>query len=78
MSLKNGRTWVTAEPGIPAAPTGNRLPLLPSGPDGVHRPVLHGPRIRLWLTYDQWCHHDNWRLSLIRCVTSVYHTLRQY
>ena len=25
-------------PGLPASPGGTRLPLLPSGPDGVHRP----------------------------------------
>jgi hypothetical protein len=31
-------------PGCPAAPEGDRLPLLPSGPDGVHGPTLRGTR----------------------------------
>jgi len=31
-------------PGCPAAPDDDRLPLLPSGPDGVHGPSLRGTR----------------------------------
>jgi len=31
-------------PGRPTAPEGGRLPLLPSGPDGVHGPSLRGTR----------------------------------
>src|ERR687896_1093348 len=33
------------QPGCPAAPDGDRLPLLPSGPDGVHGPTLRGTRL---------------------------------
>src|SRR5687767_11029197 len=33
------------QPGCPAAPEGDRLPLLPSGPDGVHGPTLRGTRL---------------------------------
>jgi hypothetical protein len=33
------------QPGCPTAPEGDRLPLLPSGPDGVHRPSLRGTRL---------------------------------
>ncbi len=32
------------QPGRPTAPEGGRLPLLPSGPDGVHGPSLRGTR----------------------------------
>jgi len=31
-------------PGKPAAPKGTYLPLLPSGPDGVHKALLHRAR----------------------------------
>ncbi len=33
------------QPGRPTAPEGDRLPLLPSGPDGVHGPSLRGTRL---------------------------------
>ncbi len=36
---------VRLQPGSPAAPEGDRLPLLPSGPDGVHGPPLRGTRL---------------------------------
>ena len=36
---------VRLQPGCPAAPEGDRLPLLPSGPDGVHGPTLRGTRL---------------------------------
>jgi hypothetical protein len=35
---------VRLQPGRPTAPEGGRLPLLPSGPDGVHGPSLRGTR----------------------------------
>src|SRR5262245_30463213 len=36
---------VRLQPGRPTAPEGGRLPLLPSGPDGVHGPSLRGTRL---------------------------------
>jgi len=33
------------QPGHPTAPEGGRLPLLPSGPDGVHGLSLRGTRL---------------------------------
>src|SRR5918999_990654 len=33
------------QPGCPAAPEDGRLPLLPSGPDGVHGPSLRETRL---------------------------------
>jgi len=40
--LSMGSAWLTRasrlQPGDPAAPEGDCLPLLPPGPDGVHRP----------------------------------------
>ena len=36
---------IRLQPGCPAAPEGDRLPLLPSGPDGVHGPPLRGTRL---------------------------------
>jgi hypothetical protein len=35
---------IRLQPGSPTAPEGGRLPLLPSGPDGVHEPSLRGTR----------------------------------
>ena len=39
------RHRVRLQPGSPTAPEGNRLPLLPSGSDGVHEPSLRGTRL---------------------------------
>ena len=39
------RHRVRLQPSCPSAPEGDRLPLLPSGPDGVHEPSLRGTRL---------------------------------
>src|SRR6266496_6666634 len=46
-SIDRLRTHFTdrLQPGRPTAPEGGRLPLLPSGPDGVHGLSLRGTRL---------------------------------
>src|SRR5712692_11530993 len=44
MTTPRTRTRARLRPGFTAARDGDRLPLLPSGPDGVHGPRLHRTR----------------------------------
>src|SRR5712692_8621767 len=44
MTTPRTRIRARLRSGLPAARDGDRLPLLPSGPDGVHGPTLHRTR----------------------------------